>query len=46
MSLIQQCMGDLKEVRNSSHFNGTICMSKLTYLHNNVAKLDQKFRNF
>lgn len=39
-------MGNLKDVRNSSHFNGVIHMSKLIQSHNNLAKLDQKLRNF
>lgn len=39
-------MGNLKDVGNSSRFNGIIYMSKPIQVNNNLAKLDQKFRSF
>lgn len=39
-------MGNLKDVENSSHYNGINNMSKPMQVHNNLAKLDQKFRSF
>lgn len=39
-------MGNLKDVQDSTHFNGAIHKTKLTQLLNSLTKLDQMFRNF